>query len=137
MALKQHLKPTQRSKPSLVGLLRAQLKASNEREKELLRQLALKDAQIQMVLEDTFFKPVFTKTAEPEVANTRVNVNDLTDSTQFSADKDKEVLEQEDAKIEEARAKFQEELNAIEAEQEAAHEEVPEHILVLEEALDA
>lgn len=113
MASKKHSKRTRQSKPSLIALLREQLNAANDREKELLRQLALKDAQIQMVLEDRFFKPVIVRSAEPEVANTRVRGEDLTDSTQFSADKDKEVLEEQDAKIEEARAKLQRELDEL------------------------
>lgn len=134
MASKKHSKRTRQSKPSLIALLREQLNAANDREKELLRQLALKDAQIQMVLEDRFFKPVIVRSAEPEVANTRVRGEDLTDSTQFSADKDKEVLEEQDAKIEEARAKLQRELDELVEEQEAAHAEEPAQV---EETVDA
>lgn len=132
MALKKHSKRTRQSRPSLVALLREQLNAANEREKELLRQLALKDAQINMVLEDKFFKPIIQRSAEPEVANTKVNVADLTDSTQFSTKGDAEAIEKEEKAAIEAREKFFRELDELTEEQEAAHveeEEVPAETL--------
>jgi hypothetical protein len=131
MVLKKHSKRTRQSKPSLVALLREQLIAANEREKELLRQLALKDAQIQMVLEDQFFKPVFAKAAEPEKANTAIHGEDLTDSVQFPTKGDADAIEKEEKAAAEAREKFQQELDELTDEQEAAHveDEVPAETL--------
>lgn len=126
MASKKHSKPTRQSGPSLVVLLREQLNAANEREKELLRQLALKDDQIRLVLEERFFHPVIQRSAEPEVANTKVHGEDITDSTQFPTKGDADAIEKEEKAAADARAEFERQLAELEQEQEAAHEEEEE-----------
>ena len=109
-----------------IGVLRAQLEAQS-------KLLASKDLQIQMVLEDRFFRPVVERDPSPAIANTRIDVATLTDSTQFPTEGDKKALEEQDEQLEEARAALQAELDAIDAEQAAAHEESPSLVEVPEQ----
>lgn len=106
----------------IIDLLRGQLAAANEREKELLRQLAAKDDQIRLVLEEKFFHPVLTRAAEPPKANTAIHGADIVDSTQFPTDGDKDAIAKEEKAATEAREKFDADLAEIEAEHVAAHQ---------------
>lgn len=114
-------RPSRRSN-GLVGFLRAQLVAANAREKELLRQLAAKDDQIRLVLEEKFFHPVVTRPEEAQKANTAVEPESFNDSVQFPTKGDAEEITKQDAAIEKARSELYAELAALEAEQVAAHE---------------
>jgi hypothetical protein len=144
MVSKKHLKRTRQSKPKrhvqddvafmarCILDLRRRLDRLEKTNAELLRQLALKDAQIQMVLEDKFFKPVIHRSAEPEVANTKVHGEDLTDSVQFPTKGDSDAIEKEEKAANDARAEFERQLAELEEEQKSAHveeEEVPAETL--------
>ena len=103
-----------------IGVLRAQLEAQS-------KLLASKDLQIQMVLEDRFFRPVVERDPSPAIANTAIEPATLTDSTQFPTEGDKEAVEEQDKAIEDARKALEEEFAALETEQAEAHaEDVPE-----------
>lgn len=93
-----------------VGVLRAQLEAQS-------KLLASKDLQIQMVLEDRFFRPTFERDPSPAIANTKIDGATLTDSTQFPTEGDKKVLAEQDQELEKTRAALQAELDDIDADQ--------------------
>lgn len=111
-----------------IGVLRVQLEAQS-------KLLASKDLQIQMVLEDRFFRPTVERDPSPAIANTRIEAATLTDSAQFSSEGDAEELKKQDAALEDARKALEEEFAAIEAEQAEAHQadSVPEAEVPVEE----
>lgn len=113
-----------------IGVLRAQLEAQS-------KLLTSKELQIQMVLEDHFFRPTVERDPSPAIANTRIEAATLTDSTQFSTEGDAKELESQDEALKKARAEFEKELAAIETEQAQAHqaESVPEAEVPVEEVV--
>lgn len=111
-------------KDILIDVLRDQLATAAERETELLRQLAAKDAQIQMVLEERFFKPIVTRPeSEKVVASTPIDPGSIVDNTVFPTEGDKKAMETADKATKDAQEKLLEELRALEEEQAADHTE--------------
>lgn len=117
-------------KDIVIEMLRDQLAAADARERELLRQLAAKDAQIQMVLEERFFKPIVTKPeGEPKVGSTPIDPASIVDNTVFPTEGDKKAIEEGDKAAKEAQERLLEELRALEEEHAADHEGDPEEEL--------
>lgn len=116
----------------LIGLLKEQLAAATKREFELLRQLSAKDDQIRMVLEEKYFKPVTTRTEPPAVSTVAINPADLADTTQFSAEGDKEAIAKQEEEETKARQEFETNLAVFEKDHaepgEPTEEEVGEEI---------
>jgi hypothetical protein len=129
MASKKHSDFTpqpQKARPVkdiLIELLRDQLAAADLRAKELLRQLAAKDDQIRMVLEERFFKPVIARTEADARVSTPFDTASIVDSTVFPTKGDQEAIEKADLAVKEAQDRLLEELRALEAEHAADHEE--------------
>lgn len=129
-ALKKRWRSTPRPSlsDSVVRLLEAQLAAANVRERELLRQLAEKDAQIKMVLEDKFFKPVATE--KPRIPENVFKANLEEDVVHFPTKGDAEAIEKHEEEEKKAREALEQSLNEelanIAESHRAYHEQHPE-----------
>jgi hypothetical protein len=129
MASKKHSDFTpqpQKARPVkdiLIDVLRDQLAAADLREKELLRQLAAKDDQIRMVLEERFFKPVITRPESDGKVSEPFDTTSIVDNTIFPTKGDEEAMAKADEAVKAAQERLLEELRALEEEHAADHEE--------------
>jgi hypothetical protein len=108
----------------LVRSLRDQLRAAHARELELLRQLAEKDAQIRLVLEERFFKPVVTDKPRLPEANVRIELAE--DVVHFPTAGDAEAIAKQEEEEKKARETLDQELASIADEHHKWHEDHPE-----------
>jgi hypothetical protein len=117
---------------SVLALLQDQLEAANRREQQLLCQLAEKDAQIRMVLEDKFFKPVLTE--RPNLPETNVRMELSEDVVRFPTEGDAKAIEAQQQEEKKTRESLDAELANIAEDHRAYHERHPE--LPVVEVLD-
>jgi hypothetical protein len=108
--------------------LHEELQAARDREQELLRQLAEKDAQIRLVLEDRFFKPVLAE--RPRIAENILKENLEEDVVRFPTAGDAKAIEEHEAEEKKAAEALEqslaEELANIAESHHAYHEQHPE-----------
>ncbi len=85
-----------------------------------MRLLAEKDAQIRMVLEEKFFRPVVSAPAEVRRVPA-VDAASLSDQAHDTRKGDEKELAAQDEALKKAQETLESELRALESEQEAAH----------------
>src|SRR5690348_17080815 len=100
-------KPSPQSSETLV------IVASLERQQErFLAVIAEKDAQIRMVLEERFFRPIMPPAEHRAKSTSSVHPEELTDVTTFSSEGDREQLEHDNAAARDAERELGEALRS-------------------------
>lgn len=105
--------------------LRLDLATARAHEAQLLDIIAEKDAQIRMVLESRFYRPIVTSSQPPPENDVHINAETLRDSPVFDADADKRQLAEEDRAVDEAKQRLERELEGMF--DELAQEQVAAH----------
>lgn len=129
--------------------LAREVERAHEREQALLKQLAEKDAQIRMVLEERFYHPVQPARNTSVRSTVVMRPEDVEDVVQFPVESDKQEVAKAETRYKEAvrdteqalDAAIAEEMKQIVAEQEAAHAgqevQAPEPVEMLERVASA
>jgi hypothetical protein len=129
------LTPRPSQNDSFVEVMREQLAAANKREQELLRQLSELQAQIRMVLEERFFKPISASSAK--LPDNKFNMELHEDVVHFPSAGDEKAIEKQAEAEKKARETLDAELASISEEHRKWHETHPLNAEAIEAAVEA